>query len=75
MTRLPTQHIVDVHVHVGVPPRIGVLATSTHSPHDWLLQRSRDPILFAEMMAEPRSSVKYANRFPADAGWDYPPGA
>ena len=28
----------------------------------------------ADMMAEPRSSVKYANRFPADAGWDYPPG-
>ena len=54
MARLPTQHIVDVHVHVGVPPRIGVLAASTHSPRDWLLQRSRDPILFAEMMAEPQ---------------------
>ena len=35
--------------------------------------RWRDAV--AEMMAEPRSSVKYANRFPADAGWDYPPGA
>lgn len=34
--------------------------------------RWRDAV--AEMMAEPRSSVKYANRFPADAGWDYPPG-
>lgn len=28
----------------------------------------------AEMMAEPRSSVKYTNLFPADTGWDYPPG-
>ena len=28
----------------------------------------------AEMMAEPRSSVKYVNRFPADPGWDYPAG-
>ena len=28
----------------------------------------------ADMMAEPRSSVKYVNRFPADPGWDYPPG-
>jgi len=28
----------------------------------------------AEMMAEPRASVKYANLFPVDAGWDYPPG-
>lgn len=28
----------------------------------------------ADMMAEPRSSVKYANLFPADSGWDYPPG-
>ena len=35
--------------------------------------RWRDAV--ADMMAEPRSSVKYANRFPADAGWDYPPGA
>lgn len=26
----------------------------------------------ADMMAEPRSSVKYTNLFPADAGWDYP---
>ena len=26
----------------------------------------------AEMMAEPRSSVKYVNRFPVDPGWDYP---
>ena len=34
--------------------------------------RWRDTV--AEMMVEPRSSVKYANRFPADAGWDYPPG-
>jgi quinol monooxygenase YgiN len=34
--------------------------------------RWRDAV--AEMMAEPRSSVKYANLFPADAGWDYPPG-
>lgn len=34
--------------------------------------RWRDTV--ADMMAEPRSSVKYANRFPADAGWDYPPG-
>jgi quinol monooxygenase YgiN len=34
--------------------------------------RWRDTV--AEMMAEPRSSVKYANLFPAEAGWDYPPG-
>ena len=34
--------------------------------------RWRDTV--AEMMAEPRGSVKYANLFPADAGWDYPPG-
>lgn len=26
----------------------------------------------AEMMAEPRTSVKYTNLFPADAAWDYP---
>ncbi len=32
--------------------------------------RWRDTV--AEMMAEPRSSVKYANLFPADPGWDYP---
>jgi len=25
----------------------------------------------AEMMAEPRSSVKYANLLPDDAGWGY----
>ncbi len=34
--------------------------------------RWRDAV--ADMMAEPRSSVKYANLFPSDAGWDYPPG-
>lgn len=34
--------------------------------------RWRDTV--AEMMAEPRSSAKYVNRFPADSGWDYPPG-
>ena len=34
--------------------------------------RWRDTV--AEMMAEPRTSVKYANLFPADPGWDYPPG-
>lgn len=34
--------------------------------------RWRDTV--AEMMAEPRGSVKYANLFPADPGWDYPPG-
>ena len=34
--------------------------------------RWRDTV--AEMMAEPRSSVKYTNLFPADTGWDYPPG-
>ena len=34
--------------------------------------RWRDAV--AEMMAEPRSSVKYSNLFPSDAGWDYPPG-
>lgn len=28
----------------------------------------------ADMMAEPRSSVKYVNRFPTDPGWNYPPG-
>ena len=34
--------------------------------------RWRDAV--AEMMAEPRSSAKYHNLFPADAGWDYPAG-
>jgi quinol monooxygenase YgiN len=34
--------------------------------------RWRDAV--ADMMAELRSSVKYANRFPADPGWNYPPG-
>ena len=34
--------------------------------------RWRDAV--AEMMAEPRSSVKYTNLFPADMGWDYPLG-
>lgn len=34
--------------------------------------RWRDTV--ADMMAEPRSSVKYVNRFPVDPGWDYPPG-
>lgn len=32
--------------------------------------RWRDTV--AEMMAEPRSSVKYANLFPGDPSWDYP---
>ncbi|MDS4042648.1 MAG: putative quinol monooxygenase [Candidatus Competibacter sp.] len=35
--------------------------------------RWRDTV--ADMMAEPRSSMKYANLFPTDAGWSYPPGA
>ncbi len=26
----------------------------------------------ADMMAEPRSSVKYAHLYPQDAGWEYP---
>lgn len=26
----------------------------------------------ADLMAEPRSSVKYINLFPKDAGWNYP---
>ena len=30
-------------------------------------QKWRDT--FAEMMAEPRSSIKYANVFPNDEGW------
>ena len=34
--------------------------------------RWRDAV--ADMMAEPRSSVKYVNRFPVDPCWDYPPG-
>ena len=34
--------------------------------------RWRDTV--ADMMAEPRSSMKYANLFPTDAGWNYPPG-
>ncbi len=34
--------------------------------------RWRDTV--AAMMAEPRASVKYANLFPIDAGWDYPAG-
>lgn len=28
----------------------------------------------ADMMAEPRTSIKYHNVFPADAGWDMPDG-
>ncbi|MGD9964892.1 MAG: amidohydrolase family protein [Hyphomonadaceae bacterium] len=43
-----------MHVHVGTPPRIAALAESINSPRDWLLQRSNDPALFAEMMAEPQ---------------------
>ena len=36
--------------------------------------RWRDAV--ADMMAEPRYSVKYGNLFPADdAGWNYPPNA
>jgi quinol monooxygenase YgiN len=34
--------------------------------------RWRDAV--ADMMAEPRSSVKYVNLFPTDPGWDYPTG-
>jgi quinol monooxygenase YgiN len=35
--------------------------------------RWRDAV--ADMMAEPRTSAKYANLFPAnDTGWNYPPG-
>ncbi len=26
----------------------------------------------ADMMAEPRSSVKYTHQYPQDAGWEYP---
>ena len=33
-------------------------------------QKWRDTV--AEMMAEPRSSVKYSNVFPDEAGWDCP---
>lgn len=32
-------------------------------------QKWRDTV--AEMMAEPRSSVKYDNVFPDESGWDY----
>lgn len=32
-------------------------------------QKWRDTV--AEMMAEPRSSIKYANIFPDESGWDY----
>ena len=32
-------------------------------------QKWRDTV--AEMMAEPRSSVKYANVLPDESGWDY----
>ena len=35
--------------------------------------RWRDTV--ADMMAAPRSSVKYANLFPTDPGWDYPASA
>jgi quinol monooxygenase YgiN len=35
-------------------------------------QTWRDTV--AGMMAEPRTSVKYANVYPADAGWDLPSG-
>jgi quinol monooxygenase YgiN len=35
-------------------------------------QAWRDAV--AEMMAEPRASIKYANLYPADAGWDLPTG-
>ena len=33
-------------------------------------QKWRDTV--ADMMAEPRSSVKYSNVFPYENGWDYP---
>jgi len=32
-------------------------------------QKWRDTV--AEMMAQPRSSIKYSNVFPDDGGWDY----
>jgi quinol monooxygenase YgiN len=32
--------------------------------------RWRDTV--AEMMAAPRTSIKYTNLFPGDPGWDYP---
>jgi quinol monooxygenase YgiN len=35
-------------------------------------QTWRDAV--ADMMAEPRSSVKYTNIFPLDAGWEMPDG-
>lgn len=33
-------------------------------------QKWRDSV--AEMMAEPRTSIKFENVFPEDPGWDYP---
>jgi quinol monooxygenase YgiN len=33
-------------------------------------QKWRDTV--ADMMAEPRTSVKYSNVFPGENGWDYP---
>jgi quinol monooxygenase YgiN len=33
-------------------------------------QKWRDTV--ADMMAEPRTSVKYSNIFPDETGWDYP---
>ena len=33
-------------------------------------QKWRDTV--ADMMAEPRTSVKYSNIFPDEKGWDYP---
>lgn len=40
------------------------------TPH---YERWRDAV--AEMMAEPRTSVRYANVFPSEHGWDVPAGA
>ena len=63
----------DVIQQAGDPTRF-VLVEVYRSPEATVQHKEtahyaawRDTV--AEMMAEPRSSVKYSNVFPADAGW------
>ena len=50
--------LVEVYRDAGAP------AAHKETPH---YQQWRDAV--AEMMAEPRTSVKYSNIFPGDEGW------
>ena len=63
-TDAPTRFVlVEVYRDAGAPAR----HKETAHYAQW-----RDTV--AEMMAEPRSSMKYLNRFPGDADWNYPLG-